>query len=272
MKTIYKLSPLAIAIVALGFSAPVFAGNYGDDGGAHITDHSHSSYDMDLDGHIKVRGYVEVKSAAKATSNTDQKTGDNTVANSWGSKNSATAGTNNLDNGSNGNIGVNVSNGAGNQQANTASIASSNATFSYDKDAGGSADSEVFSNQGNGDNSVYNHTATNQADMGSNVLNGAHGNIGVNIANGAGNQQGNSLAVSSVANSVLANASVSASQHNGDNFVDNDSFFCPTSNTATLGNNVLNGAYGNIGVNVANGAGNQQMNGLSIASVTSTAP
>ncbi|MDE3022594.1 MAG: hypothetical protein KGI54_12145 [Pseudomonadota bacterium] len=270
MKTIYKLSPLAIAIVALGFSAPVFAENHGDngDGGAHISDHSHSSYDMDLDGHIKVRGYVEVKSAAKATSNTDQKNGDNTVSNDWGSTNSATAGTNNLDNGSNGNIGVNVSNGAGNQQANTASVASSNATFSYDKDAGGSADSEVFSNQGNGDNSVYNHATTNQADMGSNVLNGAHGNIGVNIANGAGNQQGNSLAVSSVANSVLANASVSASQHNGDNFVDNDSSCLgPTSNTATLGNNVLNGAYGNIGVNVANGAGNQQMNGLSIASV-----
>ncbi|MDE3207331.1 MAG: hypothetical protein KGL58_00620, partial [Pseudomonadota bacterium] len=220
MKTIYKLSPLAIAIVALGISLPALAHGEDDGGGAHITNHTHTSYDMDVDGHIKVKGFVEVKSAANATVNNEQENGGNTVSNDDFSKNKATAGSGNLED-TNGNIGVNISNGAGNQQNNSTAIsaASVNVT-SGDADSGGSADSQVFSSQENGENVVYNHPGTrNTATLGSDNLEDASGNIGVNIANGAGNQQANTLAVSSVQNSVLANASVSSNQHNGGNFV-----------------------------------------------------
>jgi hypothetical protein len=170
----------------------------------------------------------------------------------------------------------------------------------------------------------------NAATVGGNVLNGASGNIGVNVAAGSGNQQKNDMALST-GGTRAANASVTTGQQSFGNQdqiaggtrttttttqqdvslhghfsghgkldLDNDSngdrhehgdLFDPSfrvaghvdlegtasgmtrvttivaaANTAVVGANVLNGASGNIGVNVAAGNGNQQVNSLAIAS------
>lgn len=199
--------------------------------------------------------------------------------------NTARVGSDSLD-GANGNIGVNAAAGNGNQQANMTAVAASG---SADANSSGcqtgcqsksvAADAQGVSStvnvlQDSQYNFTFNHGTVNSATVGTNVLNNAQGNIGVNAAAGNGNQQKNDTALaSSGGNIVNATATGTAIQQSFGNVVDNDLADCTAlalglhpnvTNTATAGSNILNGAQGNIGVNVAAGTGNQQLNSLSM--------
>lgn len=90
---------------------------------------------------------------------------------------------------------------------------------------------------------------------------GATGNVGLNMAAGTGNLQGNAAAISTTeAKDVFATASAYANQTTMSNFTFNVD---DSSNDAVL-DAALSGASGNIGVNVAAGAGNTQSNQLSM--------
>jgi hypothetical protein len=95
--------------------------------------------------------------------------------------------------------------------------------------------------------------AMSTVSVGADVLSGASGNVGVNIAAGALNAQANQIAlVSSPAADVntLQDAHATASV-NG-------------SGTATIGAGALAHVSGNVGVNVVSGVGNVQSNALVI--------
>ncbi len=109
--------------------------------------------------------------------------------------------------------------------------------------------------------SASSSNSPNNARMESGAAEGATGNIGINIAAGAGNLQGNSASiVSSAATEVFATANTVSTQHTMTNFgINLDS----SPNEAFL-DAALAGASGNIGVNIAAGAGNAQSNQLSM--------
>ena len=101
----------------------------------------------------------------------------------------------------------------------------------------------------------------NNARMESGAAEGATGNIGINIAAGAGNLQGNSAAiVSSAATDVFASANTFVTQTTMTNFGIN----LENSPNEAFMDAALAGASGNIGVNIAAGAGNAQSNQLSM--------
>lgn len=242
--------------------------------------------DVDVDSHIRANSNVSSLVDDKQISTFD-------VTGNDGTRNSAQVGNNALNN-ANGNIGVNAAAGSGNEQANMTAIAASGSSAG-DGESGGMHPSDVTGGddghhhhhrdaqtlsatvnvyQDSEHNLTFNHGSVNRAQIGSNVLNGAQGNIGVNAAAGSGNQQKNDTALaSSGGNVVNATATGTAIQQSFGSVVDNDlADYCVgpngrpfVSNTATAGNNVLNWAKGNIGVNVAAGSGNQQLNSLSMS-------
>ena len=170
---------------------------------------------------------------------------------------SASVGTDALINAA-GNIGVNVASGADNAQSNEAALSSidSGAVF---------GNAQVFSTQASGGAGVldgFNVAAT----LDTGALAGAQGNIGVNIASGLGNVQNNSLAASTTAIGSGATAAVANAAQFADAQVVGS--FTPT---ASLESGALAGAAGNVGVNLAAGAGNVQHNGLALASVSGSA-
>ena len=170
----------------------------------------------------------------------------------------ATLGTNALAN-ANGNVGVNVAAGADHAQANNVAIASLNAQPVY-------ASAQVFANQSSKGSASISQFMVN-ASVGDGALAGATGNVGVNVASGVGNVQGNSLAAAvsqggngwfkgGAANSTAQTDQVAGMKASGD-FVAN----------ASLGNGALQWASGNVGVNVAAGIGNVQANSLAISAI-----
>ncbi|VVE68612.1 hypothetical protein PCA31118_02965 [Pandoraea captiosa] len=159
----------------------------------------------------------------------------------------------------NGNVGVNVAAGADNAQANSVAIASLNAQPVY-------ASAQVFANQSSKGSASISQFMVN-ASVGDGALAGATGNVGVNVASGVGNVQGNSLAAAvsqgghgwykgGAANST-AQTDQMAGMHASGDFVAN----------ASLGNGALQWASGNVGVNVAAGIGNVQANSLAISAI-----
>ncbi|MFC5428533.1 hypothetical protein ACFPTO_06905 [Paraburkholderia denitrificans] len=158
-----------------------------------------------------------------------------------------------------GNVGINISEGVDNAQNNEASLAMIDAGNVF-------GNAQIFNSQSSAGNAKIKNFNVN-ASVGSNALAGASGNIGVNIAAGVGNVQNNSLAASSstgksAPDSAAMVATDQSSQSAGLNF--NGSF----GGTASMAPNALAGASGNIGVNIAGGAGNVQHNGLAIAALT----
>ncbi|MGH8781539.1 hypothetical protein [Paraburkholderia sp.] len=157
-----------------------------------------------------------------------------------------------------GNVGVNIAEGVDNAQSNEASLASVDAG-----DVFGNA--QVFNNQSSSGMAKINNFNVN-ASLGDNSLQSASGNVGVNIASGIGNVQNNSLAAStSTVSSHHADGAMVATDDSSQQA--NLSFMGTFEGTATLGAGALSGAKGNIGVNIAGGAGNVQHNGLAIASM-----
>lgn len=223
--------------------------------------------DVDFLGTVGITGSVSVSQASMATVDNKQIINDNNVSFHEPSQDPL---TNNAElnaavlQTASGNIGLNVAAGDNNVQDNAAAIAAIGAAA-----AAGSADAETFSlqkalnNAFNGDPSGTADVVTNRVSVLENVLQGASGNIGVNVASGAFNGQKNSLAISSVAgNAVLAEASAAVLQQ----ATFNNTAHNNTSNTVSLGGSVLAAATGNIGANFAVGTNNLQHNSLSITS------
>ncbi|VVE41083.1 hypothetical protein [Pandoraea soli] len=99
------------------------------------------------------------------------------------------------------------------------------------------------------------------ATLGTGALANANGNIGVNVAAGADNAQANNVAIASLnAQPVYASAQVFANQSSRGS-ASISQFYV----NASVGDNALAGATGNVGVNVAAGVGNVQQNGLAAA-------
>jgi hypothetical protein len=174
-----------------------------------------------------------------------------------------------------GNVGVNVAAGWYNAQENVAAIAAS--TFvdtGDDEETGGWAEASVTALQfssgnfygaaegeieeddpeaGGGGN---NFRERNTAGLGTV---GGDGNIGINSAAGAFNIQKNAMALATVTDSSLAEASAGIVQVS----FGNDAEIQDSENRT--GTFAIAGATGNIGVNVAAGVGNMQINSLSMA-------
>jgi len=91
-------------------------------------------------------------------------------------------------------------------------------------------------------------------------LNAGAGNIGLNAAAGAFNIQKNALVIASVTGGHLAEATTGVLQHSEFN----DSIIEDVTNSVDLSSS-LNAVSGNIGVNLAAGVGNLQLNTLTIA-------
>lgn len=175
----------------------------------------------------------------------------------------------------NGNIGLNVAAGSNNQQANAAALA--DAQFSF-----GGAAASIDAAQVSGVNGTVNvpawywdghywywyQSTTNTASMNDRALQNVSGNVGVNIAAGDGNQQKNDLAIANASgwwDGYYYGGSADASTGAFQGTFGNSTYSFDTYNTASMNNCAMQNASGNIGVNIAAGSGNQQFNGLSLA-------
>ncbi|MFL0672418.1 MAG: hypothetical protein ACJLS3_13645 [Erythrobacter sp.] len=181
---------------------------------------------------------------------------------------------------SSGSIGVNLAAGYFNMQMNSATMAISDnsdpdavggwseaSTTSFQSLAGVSQSAvEGFSTPGDdpeqgGDNNNFRDRNT--------VLGGSirgSGNIGVNAAAGSLNQQANLMTLAVANNSTLAEANAGLIQTSTLSFVEQQD------SQNVVSGLVIAGASGNIGVNFAAGAGNQQLNSLTIAASAAGAP
>ncbi len=116
--------------------------------------------------------------------------------------------------GASGNVGINVTSGDNNQQANDAALALADANFVF-------ASSEVDSLQTNTGQYVDNFDVSNNASV-NNSLNGVSGNLGLNVSAGTNNQQHNALAASvNTSFGTYAEADVVGMQHSQGNVTDN---------------------------------------------------
>lgn len=148
-----------------------------------------------------------------------------------------------------------------------------NISVSGDVEVGGKIDvaAEVGAVTDNSQASVGNLVITvgggNDADL-TRSANGITGNVGVNVAAGTGNAQGNEAALASLedASKVFASAQTFSSQVSAVNA----NVALLTNNTANITGS-LNGVAGNVGANVASGSGNMQDNQLA-AAVGSSGP
>ncbi|MXP15561.1 hypothetical protein GRI44_12445 [Altererythrobacter confluentis] len=165
-----------------------------------------------------------------------------------------------------GNIGVNLAAGYFNDQMNAASIAVSS---NSDPDAvGGWAEASTTSLQSQlgvaqfrAEDTLEEDDINNFRDR--NTVAGAtitgSGNIGVNAAAGSLNQQANLMTLAVANNTTLSEANAGLIQATTMSFVEQQDSINVISGLS------IAGASGNIGVNMASGVGNQQLNSLTIA-------
>ena len=106
---------------------------------------------------------------------------------------------------------------------------------------------------------VENHDVDNSVSV-TGALSTADGNLGLNAAAGAFNIQKNALVIASVTGGHLAEATSGVLQHSEQN----NSVVEDVTNNVNFASS-LTGASGNIGVNIAAGVGNLQLNTLTIA-------
>ncbi|MGF6900587.1 hypothetical protein [Paraburkholderia sp. GAS348] len=173
----------------------------------------------------------------------------------------------------NGNIGVNIASGVDNAQSNDAALSNMDVGPVF-----GSA--QIFSTQSSGGSAKvgdFNFVAS----VGAGALAHATGNIGVNVASGVGNVQNNSLAASATTDSASSSSGMGW-EHDRGSSTQGGEVIASDQNVQTadagvsgqftgssmLGMGALANANGNIGVNIASGAGNLQHNGLAVASVS----
>ncbi|WP_163577960.1 hypothetical protein [Halomonas faecis] len=303
MKTFAK-APLALAIAALFASSYAMAtDNNVFDTDSYVDSKWENEIEVEIEHEVEFEAKIEIEDEfgikdpdnyAAATVDRKQLDHDNVVKAEKNDNDAVVGGDSG--NGASGNIGINVAAGDLNKQANDTSIAKgtdsgssngdddmSTASFFGGGDWGGNDDENdaamvfakaaTFSVQSSSDNRYYNDGTQNKAVL-DNSLQGASGNIGVNVAAGAGNSQSNGLALAVGSNSS-ADATSGGVQVSYDNLADNDLyeasvgpftiFVQNNKNEANLTGGALAGATGNIGANVASGNGNMQSNTLSIA-------
>ena len=285
MKALFSKSLLAVSMtVAFGSAIasddlyiPTPSGSYGysydvSDSDRFAPDNSDSITLIESVWDTKVRTRLEwssdarVKGEASANGNTIQRSTDNVSANLERSPNSATL-REDAANGTGGNIGINLTAGAGNLQGNSAAIVSSDA---YDVFASAS----TYSEQVTMSNFSFSlDKSENDAHMQA-ALKGATGNIGINLSAGAGNTQSNQLAMIDAAGTKVVRAQTSIEQSSAANMSTNRSEWRGTdsANTASIFSDAVKNSMGNIGLNVAAGAGNAQANALAVAVSTAVTP
>ena len=190
-----------------------------------------------------------------------QSTKHDKVINLSGVKNTSTIGSN-AGQSASGNLGVNVASGDNNEQSNVAAIASEAGTNKADDVA------LLGSDQSSHHNFTLNDKTQNHATVSNGDFNSDSGNVGVNVAAGDGNQQSNalSMATSSSDSTDLSFAFAGARQSESHDHTVN----IGATNNAAIGT-AFNGDSGNIGVNVAAGDNNQQLNALSASVAPGTA-
>jgi len=220
MKSQFKNTPIALAMAAMFLSPIAFADNNEGQGGG---DRNHDpvrikkdisvKQDVKTEGRVYVDGDIYIDSSSMAVVDDKQVSIHNEVNNTE-STNTSTVNGNALNNAS-GNIGLNVTSGDNNQQANAAALSAADSSFVF-----GSSDAEIFATQANGGNEAYNLGHTNASTLGGNALANASGNIGINISAGDSNQQKNDLAAS-VAVARMGTATVKVDQTNGGNTTNN---------------------------------------------------
>lgn len=239
MKSTFKKTSVALAVAAL-FISPIAFASDGGDGESHYIDlkvdaaaelnlnasatfdSTHVSLkkditntkDVAITGGAEVTGVINVDASSMAVVDDQQISYQNEVTNTE-STNAASVNGNALNN-AKGNIGVNVTSGDNNQQANAAAFSAADASFVF-----GASDAEIFARQHAEHNSTYNNGQTNTATLGGDALANASGNIGVNISAGNSNQQKNDLAAS-VAVARIGEASVHVIQQNDHNSTTNN--------------------------------------------------
>lgn len=201
MKTFQK-APLVLAVGALMMAPVAFAENGDDNGGSGFSASSDiestfvNSIDVDLehdsdtntDFDVNLDVDADPSHYSGAIVDSKQFTDSNAVDNQH-SENNATVGSGTGVNAT-GNVGINVAAGDNNAQANDAALASSDAMDVFGQ-------SEIYSAQHSAGNATTNAGSPNSAVLGSGSLQGASGNIAVNVAAGTSNAQQNSLAASS---------------------------------------------------------------------------
>jgi hypothetical protein len=258
-----QLKPATLALaVAFAFAAPLAFSQ--DDGitdpitenvNVNVNKSVSNTKDVSVDGKVKVKGTINIKSDAEAMTKADQQSTRNTTDNEKSDNNLATV-NGNAGSNAQGNIGINVSAGDNNVQANNSALAAQDKT-----DVFGHADAETFVDQSTNSNHVKNFSSfgTSTATLGGNALQNAQGNINANVAAGFDNVQANSLAVA-VGDANLAEASAISFQTSNNNGVLNNCMH----KHADIDGNALANASGNIGANVAAGSSNAQSNALAV--------
>jgi hypothetical protein len=256
MKT--TLTLIAVALFAL--AGPVVA-NDDDRDDIELESEWDLENDVEVRGDVYVYGRVHVGSESGAAVDQDQAT----IANgSFGDGDNDASASGNALRGAKGNVGANIAAGVGNAQANDAAISAIDGNKVF-----GSA--QVFNTQTTAANfgtdlpSGPDDGLFNDAVVENSVLRAGRGNIGLNVTAGAGNAQTNAMAASVNSSGNLSKASADSEQVTMFNAL---LAKCDLDNTASLGDNALRSALGNIGVNISAGAGNAQHNGLSISAAT----
>lgn len=244
---------LAIALGSL-FSTSALAA--GDDADLYTSWQLYNT--VSVWGDVEVDGRIRVESESAALVDQDQFSLLNLIL---GDGDNFASVEDDAMSGAFGNIQANVAAGAGNLQANDAALSAIDADNVF-------ASAQVFNSQVTGANITTDFPSGPDAQLiydahvGDNVLSDASGNIGLNVAAGAGNAQTNALAASVNSEGNLAKASADSEQLSVFNVI---LAFRDLDNTASLDGSALMNAVGNIGVNIASGAGNAQHNGTAIA-------
>jgi hypothetical protein len=149
----------------------------------------------------------------------------------------------------------------------SASSSSRSARTSGAAEAGNFSLQSLYNNGFNEDSyELENSSVTNDVTV-SGALSTSDGNLGLNAAAGAFNIQKNALVIASVTGGHLAEATSGVIQHSEFN----DSVHEDVTNSVDFSAS-LTGASGNIGVNLAAGVGNLQLNTLTIANALGAAP
>ncbi len=279
----------ASAAAVIGLSSPAFAQDTGG-GDPNTTSDVEIDFRNNLDtsivtdvrfakdvlltGTVTINGNIEVDSAAVAVSDTKQITNDNAVIFDEGQATDQafvrnTAGQ--VDVNATGNVGVNTAAGYYNSQANvgTIAVATNGNDGDGDGNVGGNGNAGMAEASTTALQSLTNTYYGPQADSEGNdpyvsrnlgvVGNVAgSGNIGVNSAAGAFNQQQNIMTLAVATDSALAEANAGVVQFTNAN----TAILHDSENFADVG--VVTGA-GNMGINAAAGVGNQQVNSLTVA-------
>ncbi|NOR69398.1 MAG: hypothetical protein GQ532_06840 [Methylomarinum sp.] len=283
MKHLMRKSTIAISLI-LGSSAafaqaPTHTVTTNNATSATLSKNIDVSKKLVIDGGATVKGTIVINANTMAVIDDKQLNYDNDL-------NTDTVGdptfnaTVNTVSGNAGNIGVNVTSGAFNQQDNAAAIAASDQSFLH-----GSTDAEIFSQQrlwssdkgeetgplGSSSDSGLTLNGP-QFTAGITTIDGNSGNVGINISSGVSNQQKNNVAISTGV-SKLAEASVAVLQEVTGMTVTLNTIAPDGVGGAGVGINFTSAVgdvtanQGNVGLNVASGIYNQQSNNLSITAV-----